>query len=151
MRRLKLLRFKHTEVDTQGLLLWDQPGTSPTFLCFTIEDEHRDRKVKHHTRIPEGIYSLELRRYGGFHARYQERYGADWHKGMIEVKDVPGFTDILIHCGNTEKDTSGCILVGDSLSPGFLGSSRDAYSRIYPEVRDLLLGGEEVILEVSVL
>jgi len=36
-------------------------------------------------------------------------------------------------------------------SPGFLGSSRDAYNMIYPQVRDLILGGEEVILEVAVL
>ena len=151
MKKLKLIRFKHSKHETQGMLLWDVPGKDLGFLCFTIEDEHRDQKVKHHTRIPEGIYKLDLRRFGGFHARYQERYGAQWHKGMIEVKDVPGFTDILIHCGNTEKDTSGCILVGDSLSPGFLGSSRDAYNRIYPRVRDLILGGKEVILEVGVL
>ena len=151
MKKLKLIRFKHSKHETQGMLLWDVPGKDLGFLCFTIEDEHRDQKVKHHTRIPEGIYKLDLRRFGGSHARYQERYGAEWHKGMIEVKDVPGFTDILIHCGNTEKDTSGCILVGDSLSPGFLGSSRDAYNRIYPRVRDLILGGKEVILEVGVL
>lgn len=36
----------------------------------------------------------------------------------------------------------------DSLSPGFLGSSRDAYGKVYPEVRDELLQGQEVVLEV---
>ena len=61
---------------------------------------------------------------------------------------MPGFTDILIHCSNTDEHTSGCILVGDSLSPGFLGSSRDAYGKVYPEVRDELLQGQEVVLEV---
>jgi len=30
-------------------------------------------------------------------------------------------------------------------------ASGDAYNRIYPRVRDLILGGEEVILEVGVL
>lgn len=30
-------------------------------------------------------------------------------------------------------------------------ASGDAYNRIYPQVRDLILGGEEVILEVVVL
>ena len=117
MKKLKLVRFIHAKHETQGLLMWDVPGKDVGFLCFTLEDEYRAEKVKHHTRIPEGIYKLELRRYGGFHARYQERYGSDWHKGMLEVLDVPGFTDILVHCGNTDEDTSGCILVGDSLSP----------------------------------
>ena len=148
MKKLKLIRFKHTKNDTQGLLMWDQPGKDVGFLCFTIEDEHRDVKVMHETRIPEGIYKLKLRNYGRLHTKYLERYGSEWHQGMLELIDVPGFSHILIHCGNTEKDTSGCILLGDSLSPGYLGSSRDAYQRIYPQIRDLMLAGEEVILEV---
>lgn len=148
MRRLKLIRFNHCEDDTQGLLMWDHPGERPEFLCFTLEDEHRAVKVKHETRIPEGLYKLKLRKHGGFHRSYLERYGKEWHKGMIQVMDVPGFTDILVHCGNTDEDTSGCILVGDSLSPRFLGSSRDAYAKIYPQVTEHLLQGEEVVLEV---
>jgi hypothetical protein len=148
MRKLKLIRFNHSEDDTQGLLFWDHPGQPLDFLCFTLEDEHRDVKVKHETRIPEGLYKLKLRKWGGLHTRYLERYGQQWHKGMIQILDVPGFTDILIHCGNTDEHTSGCILVGDSLSPGFLGSSRDAYGKVYPEVRDELLQGQEVVLEV---
>ena len=67
---------------------------------------------------------------------------------MIQVMDVPGFTDILLHCGNKHEHTSGCILVGDSLSPGYLGSSRDGYARVYPQVRDELLKGEVVLLEI---
>ena len=148
MKKLKLVRFKHADQDTQGLLLWDLPGPWTEFICFTLEDEHRETKVMHHTRIPEGIYKLKLRAYGGHHTRYLDRYGKDWHKGMIQVMDVPGFTDILIHCGNKHEHTSGCILVGDTLSPGWLGSSREGYARVYPEVRDELLKGEVVLLEI---
>lgn len=148
MKKLKLIRFNHAEQETQGILLWDLPGPWTEFLCFTLEDEHRETKVMHQTRIPEGIYKLKLRKHGGFHRSYLERYGKEWHKGMIQVMDVPGFTDILLHCGNKHEHTSGCILLGDSLSPGFLGSSRDAYEQVYPEVRDELLKGEEVLLEI---
>ena len=130
------------------MLLWEHPNQRMEFLCFTLEDEHREIKVMHHTRIPEGIYKLKLRKHGGFHTRYLERYGKEWHKGMIQVMDVPGFTDILLHCGNKHEHTSGCILVGDSLSPRFLGSSREAYAKVYPAVEKQLSKGEEVLLEV---
>ena len=40
------------------MLLWEHPNQRMEFLCFTLEDEHRETKVMHHTRIPEGIYKL---------------------------------------------------------------------------------------------
>ena len=148
IKKLKLIRFNHSEDDTQGLMFWDDPGQALDFLCFTLEDEHRAVKVMHETRIPAGIYKLKLREYAGMHQKYLKRYGKAWHQGMIEILDVPGFTDILVHCGNNDDHTSGCILVGDSLSPRFLGSSRAAYERLYPQVKDAILGGDEVILEI---
>ena len=81
------------------------------FVCFGLEDEYRADKVAGETRIPAGQYSVSLRTHGGFHDRYSERF-ADIHRGMLEVADVPGFSDILIHVGNTDEDTSGCLLVG---------------------------------------
>ncbi len=35
-------------------------------------------------------------------------------KNVWEITDVPGHTAILIHAGNTIKDTSGCVLVGNT-------------------------------------
>ena len=51
------------------------------------------------------------------------------HKGMLWVRDVPGFEYILIHTGNTDEHTSGCLIVGDSqenntiIKDGFVGKS----------------------------
>ncbi len=115
------------------------------FVCFGLEDEYREVKVKHETRIPEGRYDMKLRKHGGFHARYAERF-ADIHEGMLEVMEVPGFTDILIHVGNRERDTSGCLLVGMGATarPGdmSIASSVEAYRRLYPMVVDAAARGE---------
>lgn len=107
------------------------------FQCFTCEDEWRKEKVAQETRIPAGTYQVKLRTHGGFHERYKTRF--DFHEGMLELLDVPGFTDILIHVGNTERDTAGCILVGMSAESWESGGGRvlfstNAYGLLYGKV-----------------
>ena len=81
------------------------------FVCFGLEDEFRFEKLIGETRIPAGTYRVGIRRHGGMNDRYKKRFGI-FHRGIIEILNVPGFTDILIHCGNYDKDTAGCLLVG---------------------------------------
>jgi len=80
-------------------------------LGWGLENGYRPQKQAGQSRIPSGLYCVRLRQYGGFHRRYQARFPA-WHRGMLEVAQVPGFTDILIHIGNSADDTAGCLLVG---------------------------------------
>lgn len=113
------------------------------FECFGLEDEYRESKVIHETRIPAGRYPVKVRTFGGFHRRYQNRF--DFHRGMLEVCGVPGFTDILIHIGNTDDDTSGCLLVGQTLNaktPFLLRSSTTAYAQLYRKVINAALNGD---------
>lgn len=121
------------------------------FICYTLEDEYRDEKVHGETRIPEGRYRVVLRREGGFHQRYLKKFGKPWHQGMLHVLDVPGFDYILIHIGNSDEDTAGCVLVGKTFNEtaGFLGSSEVAYKELYPHVRQALLDDEPVWLIVQ--
>ena len=120
--RLKVIRHHSTDDYTLGMLLDVTKGIK--FLAYTLEDEHRDVKVKGETRIPTGKYNITLRTEGGHHQRYEEKYGK-MHKGMLWVRDVPGFEWILIHTGNTDEHTAGCLLVGNSSDmKGFIGSSR---------------------------
>lgn len=157
--KLQVLRFSSQEDCTNGLLFDVTDGNK--FLCYTLEDERRKDKVIHETRVPAGTYKVDLRDEGGFTKRYAAKYG-NMHHGMLCIYNEPNwilkannmqFQYILIHCGNTDEHTSGCLLVGDSQEnniinkDGFIGRSTNAYKRIYPYIAKALLDGEEVIIE----
>lgn len=147
--KLEVLRISSQDDSTNGILFDVTEGRK--FLCYTLEDEYRKEKVKGETRIPAGTYKITLRKVGGFHGRYEKKYG-EMHKGMLWVRDVPGFEYILIHTGNTDEHTAGCLLVGDSQQnnaikvDGFVGSSTQAYKRIYPPIAAALEAEEEVTI-----
>ena len=107
------------------------------FQCFGLEDEYREEKVASETRIPAGSYKVGLRTTGGFHARYEKKF-SDIHQGMLHVQDVPGFEYILIHVGNTDENTAGCLLVGTGARAAegdmSIQSSRVAYKKLYSKV-----------------
>ncbi len=148
--KLDVVRTQMGKDATNGMLFVDG-----VFENYTLEDEYRDVKVMHETCIPEGEYEIKLRAEGGFHSRYLKRYGADWHKGMLWLQDVPNFTWILIHTLNDSTQTSGCLGVGsaqqdlDLDAKGLITQSRDAYMRLYPKVRDAILSGEKVTIKYS--
>ena len=106
------------------------------FECFGLEDEHRIDKVLGETRIPRGLYNIRVRTVGGFHANYSGRF-SEFHEGMLQIMDVPNFDFILIHVGNTDKDTAGCLLTGCNANTSqrlSVGSSVKAYKRLYSKV-----------------
>lgn len=122
------------------------------FVCFGLEDEYRVEKVVGETRIPAGTYRVTLRTEGGHHERYKERF-SDIHRGMLYIRDVPNFEWILIHCGNTDEDTAGCLLVGSQAitEPGSMSitSSTAAYRRFYPMVVDAAANDDLTITYVD--
>jgi len=146
--KLEVLRIS-SQKDSSSGILFDVSNGRRSFLCYTIEDEQRDIKVYGETRIPPGTYKLKLRTVGGFHSRYNSKYG-DWHKGMIWVQDVPGFEFILWHTGNSDESTAGCLILGQTQESnlvkkdGWVGSSTAAYKFVYPIVSAAILAGEDV-------
>ncbi len=147
---VKLVRFSSQEDSTLGLLYIDG-----AFQCFTIEDEFREEKVHGETRIPEGIYELGIRAEGGFHEQYKQRFRGV-HKGMIEVLDVPNFKYILLHIGNWEHQSEGCLLVGNSAKQNVTGTgmvleSKIAYLRVYPIIMRALQKGKKVFLNIETI
>ena len=77
--------------------------------CFSLEDRFRQTKVAGDTRIPSGVFPLRWRLVGRWAERMKKWWGVP---GSLEICDVPNFTDVLLHPGNTKGDTAGCLLLG---------------------------------------
>ena len=144
--KLEVLRFRSKPDATFGILYDVTAGRR--FLAYTLEDEYRLNKVSAETRIPAGTYQIELRTEGGHHERYAKKF-SDIHGGMLWIRNVPGFQWILIHIGNTDEDTAGCLLVGSELDTQKekIIDSTKAYKRVYVHVAEALRRGDDVSIE----
>lgn len=108
--------------------------------CDTLEDKVREdgEKVAGETAIPAGTYTVEL------------TYSSKFKKTMPELKDVPNFSGIRIHSGNTADDTEGCILVGTWLDKNSykLTNSRNAYNALYKQLEKAVTKGDTITIEI---
>ena len=123
--------------------------------CFVLEDGFREVKVKGITRIPAGRYKIVGRKREKFYEKYKRDFG---HEFSIEIENVPDFSDVLIHIGNTIEDTRGCLLVNRLI--GFISTtggaqtycgvdSTSVYKVLYTLVESAFEAGQEVWLEIS--
>lgn len=78
------------------------------YFCDTLEDTVRPSgtKIAGRTAIPAGEYKVV------------KSYSPRFKKVLPEILDVPGFTGVRIHAGNTAKDTDGCVLLGLNKTKG---------------------------------
>jgi hypothetical protein len=94
--------------------------------CFVLEDTVRAPgvKVQNETAIAAGRYRVIV----------------DWSnrfkKYAFHVLDVPNFTGIRIHSGNTDKDTDGCLLVGKARSLNTVFGSHDAFVKLWEQLTE---------------
>lgn len=133
---------------------------------YTVEDEIRNIKVPGETAIPYGNYKLGYRFSPKFSKSFlwsdtsklliepkeKIKYPniIDWREhDLIWIKDVPKFEYVLLHFGNTDLDTEGCLIVGKAI--GVIGgregviNSRAYYKILYPKIYPLIKqGGQEV-------
>ncbi len=149
--QVKLTRTKENHLSTLGSLSID--GAK---VAVTLEDGARVPKVHGETRIPPGSYRLKLRTEGGVHAKYLERFGPEFHKGMIWLQAIPDFEFVYLHCGNKVSETYGCPLVGtfevvqsDTSKPFTITESEKAYRKVYPPIAAAILTGADVRITVA--
>ena len=115
------------------------------FFCDTIEDTERGlemsmpldmiakMKVKGETAIPTGTYEVAM---NIISPAYSKKKAFAWCKGVMpRLLNVPGWTGVLIHTGNTQKDSEGCIIVGRNTKVGMVTDSMATFKRLYPILR----------------
>lgn len=78
------------------------------YFCDTLEDTVRpaNKKISGKTAIPAGNYKVI------------KSYSPRFKKILPEILNVPNFTGVRIHAGNTPKDTDGCVLLGLNKTKG---------------------------------
>jgi hypothetical protein len=133
--KLFLQRESKSEHDTIGSMSIDG-----VYFCKTLEPAQHDHKIKGVTRIPAGTYRLEM--------HMSPMLG----RVTPQLINVPGFEHILIHNGNTFKDTHGCILIGSKLGD-FSGNravlmSRETCVKLEAIIFPLLEKKEEVTIQI---
>ncbi|EAK4529568.1 hypothetical protein CX784_07505 [Campylobacter jejuni] len=119
------------------------------FECFSLEEDKEGLESGKDLRIPEGNYNLKRHSPSRFENTLRSITKKD-DDTMVNVynDEVPASRAILIHWGNTDKDTQGCILLGltkDNNNES-VGQSRLACKEFY----DLMYGKnlEDIKLEI---
>jgi len=129
---LLIIRDTFTEKSTIGKLFIN--GES---FCDTLENPWIDNQ-RSISCIPKGNYKVRLR---------LARESATRDYLHLLVQDVPNRDWILFHRGNTAKDTSGCILVGNGREQDIVENSRLAMDLVMQEI--IYLGGENINLIIK--
>ena len=141
---LKLIR-KYRKTDyTIGILY-----VNNKYFCEILEDTDRGLKdsmsleeikkikIKDQTCIPYGKYQILM------------TYSPKYKKIMPLVNNVKGFEGIRIHSGNTNKDTSGCLLPGFNKIKGQVINSRETFNKLYSLIQTATNNKENVTIEIT--
>ena len=143
---LEIKRIARRETYTVGRLYIDGK-----YFCDTLEDKDRGlrqdmptaviraTKRKGITAIPTGRYRVTLAVQS---PKFSKRAIYQFCNGYLpRLINVPGYDGVLIHIGNTARDTEGCLLVGRNTQVGKVLESWKTFIALY----DRLLGAKNEI------
>lgn len=120
-----------------------------SYFCDSLEDKDRglaqgmplseikSKKVYGKTAIPAGAYNVSW--------NYSNRF----KRMMPLIEDVPGFSGVRIHSGNTHSDTEGCVLLGQNKQVGKVLNSKATISKFYPLVEKAYKSGEKITITIE--
>jgi len=112
---LTLTRNRFDDTGVYGELVSDDGS----FSCVTLEHSYQSDDGDWLPKVPPGVYLC---------VRGQHQL----HSGPIEtfeVTGVEGHQGILIHPGNAEGDSEGCILVGEARVSDMITNSRVTFAK----------------------
>ena len=129
------------------------------YVCDTIEDKDRGLssdmpsnkinriKVPGETAIPYGKYKIDMNTVS---TRFRSRTWAKKYNGIVpRLIGVPCFGGVLIHVGNTEKESLGCPLVGENKVRGqVINSTVNFYKLMDNYLIPARQRGEEIWIEI---
>jgi hypothetical protein len=116
--QITVKRLHKTDKSTIGELLIDG-----IFECYTLEDVERPVKIKAETAIQKGTYKVIINM-------------SNRLKRLLPLLiNVPNFEGVRIHAGNTNHDTEGCILVGQTRGDNYIGQSRKAFAKLFKKMQ----------------
>lgn len=131
------------------------------FFSNTLEDKDRDlmssmspeeikkEKKAGETAIPTGTYKIRMDISSPRFSR-SNWYIKNCNGARIpRLKDVPGYDGVLIHCGNTARDTEGCILVGKNDVKGMVTKSKDYLLKLYNIMYAAYKKGENIEITIK--
>ena len=117
--------------------------------CCTLEDTDRGldasmslnkimcMKKPHVTAIPIGRYEVTV------------TYSPRFKRQLPLVNNVPGYSGVRIHSGNTAEDTDGCILVGENTSKGRVNNSRHWFAIVMEKIQEAIGRKEKVMMTIK--
>lgn len=119
------------------------------YFCDTLEDtdrglsqsmdlnEIKSKKVPGQTAIPTGTYKVIVNQSPKF------------KRNLPRLLAVPGFEGVLIHRGNTNKDTAGCILIGENKEVGKVINSTRYEMRLVNKLLYIQSNKENITITIS--
>lgn len=129
--RLSIRRTLKNNEFTEGSLFIDGEFFCNTLELFdsglSMQDGTTAIKLKKKERkicIPYGTYPVVI------------NYSPRFKKALPLLLNVPGFSGIRIHTGNTVKDSEGCILVGIKTDDGYVAKSKETFNRLMQRIQN---------------
>lgn len=99
------------------------------------------------TAIPKGTYEITLDVVSPKYSKVQF-YKEVCNGKVPRLLNVKGFEGILIHAGNTDKDSAGCLLVGVNKVKGQVINSRETFKELYRLLKDKHDKGEKITIKI---